>query len=735
MYNIKYAVLWIYLLIKFKQRSIVMLQKAKELLKKYYGYSSFRGGQDKVIESILSGRDTFAIMPTGAGKSICYQIPAMLLPGITIVISPLISLMKDQVDSLEEIGIPASFINSSLSSKEVFERVQSAKNGDTKILYIAPERLESQGFSDIFKELEISLVAVDEAHCVSQWGHDFRPSYKLIPNFIRELDNRPIVSAFTATATLEVKEDVINLLTLIDPSVFVTGFDRENLYFSVVRDQNKMDFILNYLKGKKHQSGIIYAATRREVDSLFEHLTLKGYSVGKYHAGMKDDERKASQENFLYDRVDIMIATNAFGMGIDKSNVRFVIHHNMPKNMEAYYQEAGRAGRDGDPGECILLFGAQDVILQKYMIEQSIMNPLRKSNEYKKLQEIVDYCHTQKCLRKYILEYFGEEDVKENCGNCSTCLDDRELVDITLEAQMILSCVARIRERYGAATVADVLKGSRNKKILAASLDKLSTYGIMKQYAIKDIRDIINLLIAEDYLGLTEGQYPVVKLRPKAHPVLKGEDKVFQKLERKVEEVQEVDDTLFDVLRKLRKELAEAQGVPPYIIFSDNSLNEMCKHLPSNSEQFLTIKGVGEEKLKRYGEKFISAIINYANEHGLKLSNSITEEKKNRKKDEIPSHVITLNSYKSGKSIKEIAKERDLALSTVEQHIIRCAEEGMNVDLDAFISKKYEQLILDVIKRLNTSKLRPIKEELPDEVDYLMIKAVILKHSTDVSNM
>lgn len=705
-----------------------MLQKAKELLKKYYGYTSFRGGQEKVIESILSGRDTFAIMPTGAGKSICYQIPAMLLPGITVVISPLISLMKDQVDSLEGIGIPAAFINSSLTPREVFERVQGAKNGEIKILYIAPERLESSGFSDIFKEVEISLIAVDEAHCVSQWGHDFRPSYKLIANFIRELNVHPIVSAFTATATLEVKEDVVNLLNLINPNVFVTGFDRENLYFSVVRDQNKRDFILNYLKGKKHQGGIIYAATRKEVDGLYEFLSQRGYSIGKYHAGMKDEDRRISQENFLYDRVDIMIATNAFGMGIDKSNVRFVIHHNMPKNMEAYYQEAGRAGRDGDPGECILLFGAQDVIVQKFMIEQSIQNPLRKSNEYKKLQEVVDYCHTQKCLRKYILEYFGEADVKDSCGNCSTCLDDRELVDITTEAQMILSCVARVRERYGTTTIADVLKGSRNRKILDASLDQLSTYGIMKQFPIKDIRDMINLLIAEDYLGLTEGQYPVVKLKAKSHPVLKGEEKVYQKLERRIEEVQEIDDTLFEVLRRLRKEIAEAQGVPPYIIFSDNSLSEMCKHLPIDSEQFLSIKGVGEEKLKRYGEKFIEAIINYANEHGLELHKSITEEKKNRKKDDIPSHIITLNSYIAGKSIKEIASERDLALTTVEQHIIRCAEEGLEVNLNAFIPEKYEQLILDVIKKLNTGKLRPIKDELPDEVDYLAIRAVILKH-------
>lgn len=712
-----------------------MQTKALDILKKYYGYSSFRGGQEKVIDSIMSGNDTFVIMPTGAGKSICYQIPAMLMPGITIVISPLISLMKDQVDSLCDIGIPASFINSSITSKEVLKRVDDAKCGKIKILYIAPERLDSKGFSDMFKNLEISLIAVDEAHCVSQWGHDFRPSYKLIPDFINSLDRRPVAAAFTATATVEVKKDAIKLLTLKEPKVFVTGFNRENLYFDVVRDENKKDFLLNYLKGKKNQSGIIYAATRREVDSLYEFLKLKGYSAGKYHAGMNDEERKKSQEDFIYDRIDIMAATNAFGMGIDKSNVRFVIHYNMPKNMEAYYQEAGRAGRDGAPGECILLFGAQDVMLQKFMIEQSIQNPLRKKNEYKKLQEIVDYCHTEKCLRKYILEYFGEENVPDSCGNCGSCLDDRELEDITIETQMILSCVVRAKERYGATVIADILKGSRNKKITAASLDKLSTYGIMKQYSTKDIHDMINFLIAEDYLGLTDGQYPVVKLKAKAHQVLKGCEKVFQRVKRKAETVQEADDGLFEILRKLRKEIAAETDVPPYIVFSDNTLNEMCKYLPSDSMEFLNIKGVGEEKLKRYGEKFISAIKKYKSENGLELQSNKTLATKPEKKDEVPSHIITLNSYVKGKSIKEIAAERKLTLATVEEHILRCAKEGMDVNFDGLIPEKYENLILEVIKRLNTRRLKPIKDELPDEIDYTTIKAVILKHKKDISNI
>ncbi|HBW39023.1 MAG TPA: DNA helicase RecQ, partial [Desulfosporosinus sp.] len=443
-----------------------MMEKALEVLQRYFGYTQFRDGQQKVIESLLRGRDTLAIMPTGAGKSLAYQIPTLLFKGTTLVISPLISLMKDQVDALQQYGVPATFINSSLSLQEVRSRIKRAADGEYKLLYVAPERLESESFRVLLESLQVSFLAIDEAHCVSQWGHDFRPSYLQLGPFIKSFSNKPLIGAFTATATEEVQADIVRLLELRQPGIFVTGFDRPNLTFLTFRGENKRVFVLDYVQTHADQSGIIYAGTRKEVDSLQEFLAKSGVKVGKYHAGMNDEDRQKSQEDFLFDERTVMVATNAFGMGIDKSNVRYVIHYNMPKNMEAYYQEAGRAGRDGDPGECLLLFSPQDVVLQRYLIEQSIFQPERKMNEFKKLQGMVEYCHTPRCLRKTILEYFNEENVQEECGNCSSCNDDREMNDITVDAQKIFSCIYRMRERFGIGLVAEVLKGSRKAKIL-----------------------------------------------------------------------------------------------------------------------------------------------------------------------------------------------------------------------------------------------------------------------------
>ncbi len=600
-----------------------MSQSAEQLLKQYYGFLSFKEGQQQIIDSIIEGHDTLGIMPTGGGKSVCYQIPALLLPGTTIIISPLISLMKDQVDALNKLGIPAAFINSSLDYSEVEERFFKARRGQYKLLYVAPERLESQRFLALLRSLNVSLVAVDEAHCVSHWGHDFRPSYLSIASMLQELNSRPVVAAFTATATPEVRQDIVGLLRLSDPDVYITGFDRPNLSFAIIRGENKRDYLQRYIQSHRRQAGIIYAATRKEVDNLCALLQKKGISAGRYHAGLSDQERMDSQEQFLYDDLQVMTATNAFGMGIDKSNVRYVIHYNMPKNIEAYYQEAGRAGRDGEPGECILLFSPQDIQIQRFFIEQSTGAPERQANEYHKLQIMIDYCYTSGCLRNYILNYFGEQTF-EDCHRCSSCNDDRELTDITVTAQKIFSCIIRLRENFGRIMVAEVLKGSKSKKVLQFGFDRLSTYGSLQEMTEKEIVDLINVLISEGYLSLTEGQYPLLRLTGNAAPVLKGQANVFQKVQPRKQAVV-VDDLLFERLRLLRKELSTLENVPPYIIFSDSTLHEMVRLCPTDKESLLSVKGVGAAKLEHYGALFLEAIRNYLQEHGQDIG---TEEKR-----------------------------------------------------------------------------------------------------------
>lgn len=707
------------------------------LLKQYFGYDDFRKGQNEIIEHILKGTDVLAIMPTGAGKSICYQIPALVFDGLTIVISPLISLMKDQVDTLCEIGIRAAFINSSLSLGEFRNVIANAKIGMYKLIYVAPERLETDSFLELVQSIQVSMVAVDEAHCVSQWGHDFRPSYRDISKMVERLPQRPVIAAFTATATPQVKDDIIKLLKLNRPFSLTTGFDRENLYFEVVKPEDKFSQLLKYLSNSRDKSGIVYASTRKTVESICEKLNRKGYPATKYHAGLSESERSKNQEDFLCDRIPVMVATNAFGMGIDKSNIAFVIHYNMPKNMESYYQEAGRAGRDGGNADCILFYSASDIITNKLLIENGSEDS-DKTGDYQKLNEIVAYCNTDRCLRAYILDYFGETDTKEHCSNCSNCNSDVERTDVTLEAQKIMSCIKRMGERFGSVVVSDVLRGGNTEKIRAMGFDKLTTYGIMRDYSKDTIKELISFLTAEGYIALYGDQYPVLRLNRAAFEVLQGSKKVtikriINKQKTLIDEKAAVDRGLFDILKAIRKQIADEQHVPPFVVFSDATLNDMCKKYPVSDEDMLKVSGVGAFKLEKYGRQFISAIKSYMDEHNIETDEQVYIKSKTRRvsKKEGPkadTRTETYELYKGGLSIDEIASRRGLAKSTIEGHLLDCLEKGMEVNSEIFFPKEMEPQILEAIKNHGHGRLKEIKEALPEEVSYGAIRFVIYKN-------
>jgi len=609
------------------------------VLEKVFGYKAFRGGQEPLVDAILGGRDALGIMPTGAGKSLCYQVPALLLDGVTIVISPLISLMKDQVGSLRQAGVQAAYINSSLTAAQVTKVLEEVGHGKYRLLYVAPERLSSERFLEALSRTDVALVAVDEAHCVSQWGQDFRPSYLDISGFIKELSRQPVVAAFTATATHQVRGDIEALLELQDPMVITTGFDRANLYFEVQRPMGRADAVVRSVLGRREQSGVVYCLTRKDVEQICARLVKEGVRATRYHAGLEDEERQRNQEAFQTDECPVMVATNAFGMGIDKSNVAYVLHCGMPKNLESYYQEAGRAGRDGAPAQCVLFYSGQDIVTNNFLIqrdseEQREMDPaLREAlvaRDKARLNSMVGYSKTTSCLRKYILSYFGEAG-SEDCGNCANCKQIFVEADITIEAQKILSCVKRMNERYGKLLVAEVLKGKESGKPVEFGLNQLSTYGVLRELSGKRILELIDALVDMEYLQVTEadiprGLYPVVKLGSRARGVLFDGETVSMRVSetppeqpkrsrgaRRAEggEKAPADESLFEKLRGLRTELARAQGIAPYMIFHDTALVEMSQVVPVTEEAFLAIGGVGQMKLARYGADFLALLRTY----------------------------------------------------------------------------------------------------------------------------
>lgn len=620
---------------------------ALETLKTYFGYDTFREGQEKIVEAILTNRDVLAIMPTGAGKSICYQIPALILPGITLVISPLISLMQDQVKALNDAGIHAAFINSSLTENQISKALYLAASGRYKIIYVAPERLENYEFLEFARNVEISMVTVDEAHCISQWGQDFRPSYLKIVEFIKNLPKRPIVSAFTATATEEVKNDILCTLSLADPEVVITGFDRKNLYYSVENIRRKDEFIMEYIEKHPTESGIIYCATRKNVDNLFELLFKRGVPVTRYHAGLTNETRKKNQDDFIYDRTPVIIATNAFGMGIDKSNVRYVIHYNMPQSMENYYQEAGRAGRDGENSQCILLFSLQDVMIDRMLLDNKDFSDVDEEDEYlirqrdiRRLQTMEGYCKTTGCLRNYILEYFGEK-TSGPCDNCGNCHREYHEVDMTAEAKWVVNCVAETRGRYGLTIVLGTLMGAKRARLRELRTDQYKSYGALSGHSEAELRTLISQMTEMGYLYQTQEKYSVLKLG-NITPLKDANTRVIMRTyeekepdkKKKIQKAVRKRSTdaltsagydLFEVLRKLRLEIAKEESMPPYIIFSDKTLIDMCVKKPSDEEEMLNVSGVGANKLKKYGQRFLQEIQKFCTERpGVTLS--MTEE-------------------------------------------------------------------------------------------------------------
>lgn len=701
-----------------------------KLLKKYFGYEEFRESQEEIINSIINGKDVLAIMPTGSGKSLCYQLPAVAMKGITLVISPLISLMKDQVDALTQMGIPATYINSSLSIEENTQRHKGMLQGEYKLIYIAPERLSNNYFIDVLNRIEVSQIAVDESHCISQWGHDFRPEYRIISTFINNLKKRPVISAFTATATNNCARDIISQLDLDKPLIKINSFDRPNIYFRVKESRNKLKDLEEILN--KEESSIVYCGTRKITEEVYSNLLAKGYSVGVYHGGMSSVERDRMQEEFIKDEKQIIVATLAFGMGIDKPDVRKVIHYNMPKSMENYYQEAGRAGRDGIESEAILLFSGQDVVLQKLIMKDDI----EREESFKKLEQMELYCKTKGCLRNYILNYFGEFR-KDNCNYCGNCDEVYEEIDVTIDAQKIISCIYRTNQNYGRTMITDILVGADTQRIRNFGFNKLSTYGIIKDKSKEEINEIIYFLLGHKLIEQEGGKYPYLRLNKKSMEFLKSDKKlimkyskvekedIFKKKDRGAIILNEKGKKIFNIIKNWRKEKSVELGIPPFIILNDESINSLIEILPQNKEDLLKIKGVGERKAQEYGSDLLKLIKENVNLGETYFERNINYEKPKVNINSESTYETTFKMYEMGLKPEEIAEQRGLSSRTIYSHLANLVENGYKIKVEDFVSNEDKEKIIKVISEVGSELLKPIKEKLPEDITYDQIKLVL----------